>query len=516
METSKPAWILLQNGYGLIIGFLTYLLIARDAGLAAWGIFGTALSFGLVFSFVSDLGINTAHTRMIAAGNDRNDYNNALIFMKIFLTLIYVGIIFLAIFVWTVALHQEFQSPLVYISILLLIPYFLGLPYVQANRAFFTGTQEAFKMSFPPIMESTSRFIAVLVLIRFNVFHFPTSGSGLTQMALLIAVSYSISYAVYAILSFAVGMPWRFKWPRLETIRNYLRYSYPLMGVAITSTVSANLAQVLVFISVGSYDSGGYQGVYRFILMMTGFATSVTILILPLLTSQLVSNGNYGKTMGKTVKYLTIFVTPLTVFALVFAPPILNLWSSYLIPFSLPLRIMLIGSWFWTMSIPFWTHFNATAKTGVSGSLNIFGYVLLIILDVVLIPSYLADVHLAGMGVNGAAYAYMFSGAAILIASVIALYREVKIPVTFQSIVGASISLLLGALFFYFFHTLHNFHALPAIVMVGLFLAYALAYTGLLVVSRVLSKQEFMEILSMLNIKKLGEYAVNEARKPSQ
>ncbi len=516
METSKPAWILLQNGYGLIIGFLTYLLIARDAGLSAWGIFGTALSFGLVFSFVSDLGISTAHTRMIAAGRDRNEYNNALLVMKTILTLVYVGIIFLAIFVWTVTFHQKFASPLVYVSILLLIPYFLGLPYIQANRAFFTGTQEAFKISFPPIMESTARFVSVLVLIHFNVFHFPTSGAGLNQMALLIAVSYSISYVVYAIIGFVMGMPWRFKWPRLETIRNYLRYSYPLMGVAITSTISANLAQVLVFISVGSYDSGGYQGVYRLILMITGFATSITILILPLLTSQLSSNGDYGRVMGRTLKYLTIFVTPLTVFVLVFAPAILNLWKSDLIPFSLPLRIMLIGSWFWTMAIPFWTHFNATAKTRVSGSLNIFGYVLLIALDVVLIPSSLADIHFAGMGVVGAAYAYMFSGIAILLASVVALYREVRVPVTFQSVVGGVVSILLGTVFFYFFHTLHDFHALPAVVIVGLFILYTLVYVGLLVATRVLSREEFLEILNMLNVKKLGQYAINEARKPSQ
>ncbi|MFG1445825.1 MAG: oligosaccharide flippase family protein [Thermoplasmatales archaeon] len=513
METSKPAWILLQNAFGLILGFLTYLLILRDAGVSSWGIFSTALSFGLIFSFVSDLGINTAHTRMIALGKDRNEYNNALIFMKIFLTLAYIGVIFLAVYVWTVLFHQQFQSPLVYLSILLLIPYFLGLPYIQANRAFFTGTQEAFKMSLPAIIESVVRFTAVVILIHFNVFNFPNAKSGIPEMAILIAISYSISYVVYFLLSFVVGMPWKFRMPHIETMKTYLKYSYPLMGAAITKAISANIPQVLVYIAIGSFASGGFAADYRFILMMTGFTMSVTVLILPSLTTRLDSSEDYGRTMGVTVKYLTIFVTPITVFATVFAAAILNLWNSALIQFAFALQIMLIGSWFWTMSTPYWTHFNAIAKTRVSGILNNFGYTLWIVLDVVLIPHSLADIRFAGLGVIGAAYAYLISGVVILVSSIIALNLEVKVPLTLQSIKGGVISVLLGALFYYLLEDSIRLHS---VVLIGLFLLYSLAYVGLLIVSRTISREELMDILNMLNLKKLWNYAVGELRNKSQ
>ncbi len=513
METSKPAWILLQNAFGLILGFLTYLLIMRDAGVSSWGIFSTALSIGLIFSFVSDLGINTAHTRMIALGKDRNEYNNALIVLKIFLTALYVGLIFLGVFVWTAILHQKFQSPLVYMSILLLIPYFLGLPYIQANRAFFTGTQEAFKMSLPAIAESVVRFAAVVLLIHFNVFHYPNARSGIPEMALLIAVSYSVSYVVYTVLSFVIGMPWKFRLPHLETIRSYLRYSYPLIWASITKAISANVPQVLVYIALGSFDSGGYAADNKFILMMTGFTMSVTVLILPELTSRLSSNDDYGKAMGGTVRYLTIFITPITVFAVVFAAPILNLWTSGLVSFTYPLQVMLVGSWFWTMSTPYWTHFNAVAKTRVSGFLNNFGYTIWIILDFVLIPKSLADVRFAGLGIVGAAYAYLISGVIILVASIIALSAELKIPVTYQSLKGALISILLGG-FFYLF--LGGDSAIHSIVLIGLFLAYAGLYAGFLLASKTISKEEFFDIVNMLNIRRLGRYAVEELKNKSQ
>ncbi|MCL4446849.1 MAG: oligosaccharide flippase family protein [Candidatus Thermoplasmatota archaeon] len=513
METSKPAWILLQNGLGLIVGFLTMVLILRDAGFHTWGLFSAALSFGLVFSFVSDLGINTAHVRMIAAGKDRNEYNNALIFMKVLLTLVYVGVIFLAVFIWTRVFHQAFESPLVYLSLLLLIPYFVGLPYIQANRAFFTGTQEAFKMSFPPIMESITRFIAVFVLIHMNVFHFPSSSSGLYQMALLISISYSISYAVYAILSFVVGMPWNFRMPKLETIKTYLRYSYPLIGVAFTTAVAANLAQILVFFAYGADQSAGFATDYRYILMITGFTMSVTILILPILTSLHVANGDYGKTMGQTVKYLTVLVTPLTAFIAVLAAPVLNLLSSAAIPYSFAFQIMLVGSWFWTMSIPFWTHFNAVEKTKISGTLNTLAYTLFIVLDIVLIPRSLADFRFAGLGVNGAAYSYLFSGIVLFIGSAVALMREVKIPITYKALKGSVMAILLGLLYYLFLHSLLR---LPLLVLIGLLLLYVVAYIGLLLASKTISREELVEILNMVNFKKLFKYAVEELKNKSQ
>jgi len=105
---------------------------------------------------------------------------------------------------------------------------------------------------------------------------------------------------------------------------------------------------------------------------------------------------------------------------------------------------MLIGSWFWTMAIPFWTHFNAVAKTKITALLTNVGYVLWIVLSVVLIPNTLADVHLAGLGVVGGAYSYLISGVALLLTSIVALLFEVRIKVTYQSARSAVVAILLG------------------------------------------------------------------------
>ncbi|MEM0127468.1 MAG: oligosaccharide flippase family protein [Thermoplasmatales archaeon] len=509
MERAKPTWILIQNLYGFIIGYVTYFMIFRHAGVTAFGIFSFSLSFGLVFSFISDLGINTAHVRMIAAGRDRNEYNNALLFIKFILTAIYVSVILLSVFVWTSVLHHGFESKYEYLSILVLIPYFVSLPYVQANRAFFTGTMEAAKMSLPAIIESTVRLISILVFIRFNAFRI----ENLPEMALLIALSYSLSYIAYAISGFAFGRPWNLKRPKKSTMKEYLRYSYPLMAVAVLAAIGANIAQIIIQFAVGSFDVGGYAGDLRIIAIVTSLTTSVTVLILPVLTSHSGNKEEYGRTVELMMKYLVIFVTPITVFAIIFASPILNLWSSQLIPFSFSLKILLLGSWFSTVSIPFWTHFNATGETKISGGLNIISYLVVIILDVVLIPKLLFGVRFLGYGVSGAAYASLASGIVLLASSFAMLKGRIKIRIPFEVIKGILISILMGVPFYLGFGQRVR---MPSYDLLALFIAYALVYILFLVIFRALSREEVMSIISMIDPRSIIRYAKEELRKPSQ
>ncbi|MEM2056423.1 MAG: oligosaccharide flippase family protein, partial [Thermoplasmatales archaeon] len=293
MERTKPTWILIQNLYGFIIGYVTYFMIFRHAGVTAFGIFSFSLSFGLLFSFISDLGINTAHVRMIAAGGDKNEYNNALLFMKLILTAIYILVILTSVFIWTNVLHHGFESKYEYLSILVLIPYFISLPYVQANRAFFTGTMEAAKMSLPAIIESTVRLICILILIRFNVLNI----KNLPEMALLIALSYSLSYIAYAVSGFVLGRPWNVKRPKRHIMKEYLRYSYPLMAVSVLAAIGTNIAQIILQLAVGSFGVGGYSGDLRIIAIVTSLTTSVTVLILPILTTHTGSKEEYSRTV---------------------------------------------------------------------------------------------------------------------------------------------------------------------------------------------------------------------------
>ncbi|MGC8644939.1 MAG: oligosaccharide flippase family protein [Thermoplasmata archaeon] len=509
MERAKPSWILIQNIYGFLIGYVTYFMIFRHAGVTAFGIFSFALSFGLVFSFISDLGVNTAHTRMIAAGRDRNEYNSALLFMKLILTALYLGVILAAVYMWTVVLHHGFASKFEYYSILILIPYFASLPYVQANRAFFTGTLEAAKMSFPAIVESTVRLIAIIVLIRFNVFNI----LNLDRMALMIAVAYSLSYVAYAITGFALGRPWRIRMPKRSIMREYLRYSYPLMGMAILAAVASNIAQIIIQISGGSFDVGGFSGDLRIIAIVTSLTTSVTVLILPILTSHNGSREEYGRMVEYMMKYLVIFVTPITTFAIIFASPILNLWSSQLIPFSFSLQILLLGSWFSTISIPLWTHFNATGETKISGMLNIVAYLVTIILDLVLIPKFFLGMRFLGFGVSGAAYASLASGIVLLAGSYGALRTRVKVSLSRDSLKGILVSVILGVPFYLAFGHLAR---VPSYYLLLLFIGYALLYIIFLLITRTLSREEMIDILSMVDPRKLVRYAVSELRKPSQ
>ena len=74
------------------------------------------------------------------------------------------------------------------------------------------------------------------------------------------------------------------------------------------------------------------------------------------------------------------------------------------------------------------------------------------------------------------------------------------------------IAILLGGLFYYFFH---GYNRMSIFIMIGLFLAYGLSYLGLLLASKAITKEELVDISNMMNPGKLGHYAMDELRKKS-
>ncbi len=509
METSRPTWIMIQNAYGLIVGYLIYYLIFRHAGVLAFGIFSFALSFGLLFSFISDLGINTAHTKMISSGSDRNEYNSAFILMKVFLTLIYISVVLLSLFVWRVILHRGFETRYELLSILILIPYFVSLPFIQGIRSFLTGTLEAAKMAIPSIAETTVRLISVVVFIYFNIFNV----KNIDEMAVMIALSYSLSYVTYFILNIYMGRPWKFKWPKFSIIKEYLKYSYPLMGASVVMAISSNIAQILIQTFFHSYELGGYAGDLRIITIITSFTGSLTILILPLLASHKGTQEEYKIRLVYLLKYIALFVSPLVVFATAFSAPILNLWSNQLIPFSFPLQILLISSWFTIMLNPYQTHFNATGQTKISAVLSIISAIFVIIFDIILIPGNFLGIKFLDMGVTGAAYSSLLSSIVTFIAAVIFVHRGIKVFITFDTIKAGLISVLLIVPFYIYFE---DNSRLPFLILVGLFLGYGILYILVTRAVKLLSKDELRDIINIFNVKKLLKYAIEELKKPSQ
>lgn len=509
METSRPTWIMIQNVFGLIAGYLVYYLILRHAGVVAFGIFSFALSFGSLFSFISDLGINTAQTKMISEGKDRNEYSNAFILLKIFLTLIYISAVLLSLFVWRIVLHHGFESKYELLSIIILIPYFFSLPFIQGIRSFFTGTLEAAKMAIPSIAETAVRLVAVVILIQFNIFNI----GNIDQMAEMIAVSYTLSYLVYFAMYYRFGRPWNFRWPRFTVIREYLHYSYPLMGASIVLAVSSNLAQIMIQSFFHSYELGGYASAVRIITMLSSFSGSLTILILPLLASHKGSAQEYVDRLVFLMKYIALFVSPIIMFAYAFSAPILNLWSSQLIPFSFTLQLLLVATWFTVLLNPYQSHFNATGETGISAFLSIVGAVLIIILDLVLIPGKVGGLTLLGYGVNGAAIATLISGIATYLTASFLVYRSIKVFITLDTIKSVAISVALIIPFYWYFD---DNSSIPFLILAGLFVAYSVIYLLIIRALKILSREEFKEILNTFNVKKLVRYALNEIKKPSQ
>ena len=509
MESSKPSIIMLQSAIGLIFGYLTFLIIFRYAGVEAYGIFSFALSFGLLFSFIGDLGLNTAHIKMISSGKNRAEYNSAFFLLKISMTLIYIGVMLLSLYIWKIVLHRGFETRFELISILLLIPYFFSLPLIQGIRSFLTGTMEAAKLSIPSIVESLVRFLLIFIFFLVNIFHIRNS----LEYSIYISIAYSASYMVYLAMNLYFGRPWKFKWPDFSIIMEYMKFSFPLLIATVVATISSNISQILIQTFFHAYELGGYSGDLKIVQIISTFAGSITIMILPMLAKDSKDMNEYKGRVNYITKYLIMLLSPLIVFTIIFAAPILNLWTSQLISFQLPLKVMLLSIFFSVVSTTFINHFNATSNTKVSSFINILNSVLIIVLDIILIPSQFFGIKLMNLGVMGAALAMLISSIITFLYSLFLIHNEIGKFIDKNAVLPIAVSILPALPLIIFFY---NSTRMSALYLAAIFVGYMFIYLILLRAFKVINRDELNDIINIINPKKLFSYIADELRRPSQ
>jgi len=109
----KTFLIIMSSYLTHIIGLVGVVILAKVwAGYAvdALGIIGFAMSFVALFGVISELGFGQAHIKRISEGKDLGTCIGTYIAIKIFLTAIFVTLIFAAIFIWRNYLNGGFTD----------------------------------------------------------------------------------------------------------------------------------------------------------------------------------------------------------------------------------------------------------------------------------------------------------------------------------------------------------------------------------------------------------------------
>lgn len=467
------------------------IIVARIAGPSVLGTVAFGIAFVTMFQFIGNLGLGSAHAKIVNEGYDINKCNHTFSFLYLLskFTMIIIVIIYYLLqkFVFNYKFESSTHETVIFLSIItIFIQTFSEIP-----RATFMAKIEQAKQDIPELLRhiiyQPARIITVL------------SGGRSIPLTLVHLFSWIAILPVYIFLS----KEKLFGKPDRVLMKKYLTYGLPLMAVAMAGSIAQSIDKVLLqyysnSIEVGIYTSGARMGRYFQIIGATA-----GVIFFPLFASY-IHNKDYDKVKQIIIKYeifLWAFISPIIIVICNYSYYIVRLlFGNSYIHASGVLILLTLASFVRIVNIPFGNVIAGTGQFRLISMLNGI-YILLMIMSMVIL-----------LNINPTGLLPEAVGLGILIANIFLLItycyfakkiiNEINFFVYLPFIVISSMHLFIVQLIIS--NTSSQLTRLLAPI-IAVILTYALYYFSGLV-----KKDDWKELLNLVNIKRTKNYIVKE------
>jgi O-antigen/teichoic acid export membrane protein len=336
---------LLGAAIGILVGFITRLLIARYGLQANYGIFSLALVVLQLAAVIAGLGLNQGATRLIAyfRGSGEDDKVRGTIFTSLRFNTVTSIIIGLAIF---------FTADIISVNIFhtpglapALRTFAVGIPFItliSALAAFFRGFDRVEPgVYFQDIALSAFTLITLLIIVIMGL---PFVNVFYAYLAAVIATF--IAFAVYTArkLPQRVGLTYMKKTPPIS--KELLFFSLPLLGSTIMATIVAQTDTVMLGYFKTMETVGLYNVAYPMALLISAPINAMLLIYIPVATGQYSRNlmDELRRNYTVVTKWLVSLILPVfLVFALFPEAAIHLFFGQGYVPAATALRILSIG-----------------------------------------------------------------------------------------------------------------------------------------------------------------------------
>jgi len=402
-----------------------FAIAARYIGPEGFGKYTFALSFTAMFIVLGDLGLNTLAIREVA--RDRSlisKYLGNIAILKMILSVIAVGIIFLVV---TLLNYPSDTTKIVYI---IGISVFFG-SLSSALRWCFQAFQ---KMEYEAIINIAQGItllglgLAILYL-----------GKGLIGLAYV----HLLTNILIFIFSFLITIR-KFAKPKFEISSNFwkflLKAAAPIGLTTILASIYLNTDTVMLSLMKGDASVGWYNAGYKLVNFIKFIQGMFILAIFPVMSNFYKSSiESLKKVFQKSIQYMFLLALPLAIGTTILSNKIIPIiWGQKFIPAIPALQILI-----WAGALVFLSGtaggcLYAMNKQRIPMYIALFGLIINIILNLVLIPKF----------------SYIGAATAIVIAELIVtslafffVFQKLKVipfPLQFLKIIIASI--LMGIL----------------------------------------------------------------------
>jgi O-antigen/teichoic acid export membrane protein len=194
--------------------------------------------------------------------------------------------------------------------------------------------------------------------------------------------------------------------------KSYLLYALPAVMIGVTETVSMNIDKVFISYFSGTKNVGYYTSSQSLISILSYVGSIFVSLLLPTYSS-LHSQGKIDeirKLAHKVERYISILLMPLVFFVFFFADPIRQLILGNKFEPSNPIiSVLVLNAMLIIFNQPYSSQLLGTNQIKLGMILGLMMLGINIFLNLILIPTRLLGIQMAGLGGLGAAFSLLIS-----------------------------------------------------------------------------------------------------------
>ena len=383
----NTSWMTISQAVTSLCAFIWTIIIARYLGVSDYGVVSFAISFTSLTIIIMDLGMSTYATRELSRDkNQISKYVNNVLPFKILLS------IALFLISWVILYLMGYDVLTIEVTLIFTIEMFF-MSMVNFFNGIFQAFEELKYQAMGTILNSGLLLVGILITI------------GLNLGVIAIAGSYTVAYLIFLIFMI-IKFVQKFGVPGFEFDLSFWKdtvmKSAPFGLTNFFYTIYFSIDIVMLSYLSGDYATGLYKSAYNIINVFTTFYVVYQFTIFPVMSKFFVESKDLLKvSYEQSVKYLLLIILPISIYALLYARPIINLiYSNQYSLASVPMQILI-----WTVAFLFVNGaasvlLNAVDKEFTVTKIYIVAAVFNVILNSIMIPNF---------GYNGAAIATVIS-----------------------------------------------------------------------------------------------------------
>jgi len=358
-----------------IFSLIYFTILARELGPENLGKYYLAISFTLIFSIVSDLGLNSVLTR--EASKNKTEAKNIfanIMGLKVPLSL-------LAIIITLIGSHFSGYDPLVKNLIVVSL---IAVILDSFSNSFFSVARAFHNLKYESI--SAAAYHAIVIIFGLT---FLFSGLSLVylMLALTIASLFQFIFSFF-IVSYKIGVPFGIAYNR-KMIKEIILITIPFSLTTVIQRIYAQFDTLLLGYMTSALYVGYYQIPFRIISALQFFPSAFSASLYPAMSHFWTKNRpRLQSSFEKSIIYLSLISLPITAGVFFLADKIILLFKSGYSEAVLPMQIIILALFFIFVNFPIGALISACDRqkdnTLIIGIITVVG----VVLDIILIPHF--------------------------------------------------------------------------------------------------------------------------------